>query len=88
MKVNASIQAPQAGLFTPVYTDSSNKLSWSKKLPGTYSNSCVNAKGEYDRNKCTFDDPNAAYVLVGSEGGVGVDNRKVKFNAVLCVANR
>lgn len=44
----------QAATFESVYTDSSNGLSWSKKLPGTYSNGSPNICGNYELG-CPFE---------------------------------
>lgn len=44
----------QSGAFVAVYTDSKNNLAWSKALPGTYTNGCLDAHGKYDANKCTW----------------------------------
>lgn len=44
-----------AGQFRSVYTDNINKLSWSKALPGEYSNGCVNSDGRWDSSKCTLE---------------------------------
>jgi hypothetical protein len=51
----ATLSKLQAGWFVSVYTDSSNKLSWSKALPGTYSNGCADANGKYDKSKCSIE---------------------------------
>ena len=47
--------AGQSGQFAPVYKDSINKLSWSKMLPGDYSNGSVGANGRLDDSKNTFE---------------------------------
>jgi len=44
-----------ASQFTSVYMDSKNGLLWSKALPGTYTNGCVNSSGEYSYRNCTFE---------------------------------
>lgn len=51
--------------FVPVYTDANIKLSWSRALPGKYSNGCVDTKGSYDRNKCSYErGTDAGYSLI------------------------
>ncbi len=49
-----SAKEVQASKFITVYTDKLNGLSWSKALPGTYSNGCA-SNSAYDPLKCTFD---------------------------------
>lgn len=54
--VHANRPATNGGTkFASVYIDKINNLSWSKALPGTYSNGCVGDDGEYDASKCTFE---------------------------------
>ncbi len=42
-----------AGDIQIVYKDKLNGLSWSRKLPGLFSNGCLDADKKYDERKCT-----------------------------------
>lgn len=54
--VSAHAQESEDPQFTAVYTDSSNRLSWSRKIPGTYTNGCVVPNDRYRREYfCGFE---------------------------------
>lgn len=63
------------GRFAPVYTDSSNNLFWTKALPGTFSNGCIDVNGKYDGRKCTLEtDANGVPIFVDGAWTVKVDD--------------
>ena len=67
-----------AHAFTTVYTDSNNKLSWSKKLPGTYSNGCVDANGQPDTSKCTFETlPDGSHQVKVDDSNAAIACKKI-----------
>lgn len=59
-----------SGQFEQVLRDNTNKLAWSKALPGAYTNGCLNAHGILDYSKCVFEK--------GSDGRFRI---KVEFSA-------
>lgn len=62
--ISAVMFSSHAFAFDSVYTDPVNRLRWSKILPGSYTNGCVDLNGRNDYSKCTFAlNPNGEPIL-------------------------